>query len=209
MEGPDEVTFPVDPATWEVGVPSGPDRLEATEGPLSVLPSARQWTEVARDATNRLGTSSPVGRSSATLIGYSDVDLTSRASVQEFVDARQAMPEDVQLIKRRGSTTVLAEAPPGMGRVTAADIVAGVRLGGAGGIRALDIGYGGEDGRPSFWAETRDEFGQLSDGPLPDSTLITASELHDPLAEHRVRHTTVVAPGQAYTWPAGIGGVSE
>ncbi|MEX5272187.1 hypothetical protein [Kocuria sabuli] len=209
-DGSDEVTFPVDPATWKVVAISGPDRLETTEGPLSVLPLARQWTAAAREATDRLETSSPVGNSSATLIGYRDVDLTSEASVQEFLDARQAMPEDVQLIGRQGNTTVLAEAPTGMGRVTATDIVAGARLGSAGGIRTLDIGYGGEDGRLSFWAETRDEFGQLSDGPLPESTLTTAAELHDLLAEHRVRHAIiVVVPGHAYTWPAELEEVSE
>lgn len=209
-EGPDEVTFPVDPDTWELVVTSGPDRLEAAEGPLSVLPLARQWTEAARDATDRLDTSSPVGISRATLIGYREVDLTSEVSVQEFLDARQAMPEDVQLIGRQGNTTVLAEAPTGMGRVTAADIVAGARLGSAGGIHTLDIGYGGEDARLSFWAETRDEFGQLSDGPLPESTLTTADQLHGLLAEHRVRHTIVVAvPGHAHTWPAEIEEVSE
>lgn len=209
-DGSDEVTFPVDPATWKVMVTSGPDRLETTEGPLSVLPLARQWTAAAREATDRLETSSPVGHSSATLIGYRDVDLTSEASVQEFLDARQAIPDEVQLIGRQGNTTVLAEAPTGMGRVTAADIVAGARLGSAGGIRTLDIGYGGEDGRLSFWAETRDEFGQLSDGPLPESTLTTAAELHDLLAEHRVRHTIiVVVPGHAYTWPAELEEVSE
>lgn len=209
-EGPDEVTFPVDPATWKVVVISGPDRLEAAEGLLSVLPLVRQWTEAAREATDRLETSSPLGNSSAALIGYRDADLTSEASVQEFLDARQAMPEDVQLIGRQGNTTVLAEAPTGMGRVTAADIVAGARLGSAGGIRTLDIGYGGEDGRLSFRAETRDEFGQLSDGLLPESTLTTAAELHDLLAEHRVRHTIiVVVPGHAYTWPAELEEGSE
>lgn len=209
-ESPDEVTFPVDPATWELVVSSGPDRLETTEGPLSVLPLARQWTDATREATDRLETSSPVGNSSATLIGYRDVDLASEASVQDFLDARQMMPEDVQLIGRQGNITVLAEAPTGMDRVTAADIVAGAHLGSAGGIRTLDIGYGGEDGRLSFWAETRDEFGQLSDGPLPDSTLTTAAELHELLTEHRVRHTIVVAvPGHAYTWPAEIEEVSE
>ncbi|MGQ1840146.1 hypothetical protein ACT4S2_17040 [Kocuria turfanensis] len=209
-EGPDEVTFPVDPATWEVVVSSGPDRLETTEGPLSVLPLARQWTNATRDATDRLETSFPVGNSSATLIGYRDVDLASEASVQDFLDARRAMHDEVQLIGRQGNTTVLAEAPTGMGRVTAADIVAGARLGSAGGIRTLDIGYGGEDGRLSFWAETRDEFGQLSNGPLPESTLTTAAELHELLAGHRVRHTIIVAvPGHAHTWPAQIEEGSE
>jgi hypothetical protein len=117
-EGPDEVTFPVDPATWEVAVSSGPDRLEAAEGPLSVLPLARQWTDATREATDRLETSSPVGNSSATLIGYRDVDLASETSVQDFLDARQAMTDDVQLIGRHGNTTVLAETPTGMGTVT-------------------------------------------------------------------------------------------
>ena len=151
-----------------------------------------------------------MGISSATLIGYRDVDLTSEASVQDFLDGRQAMPEDVQLIGQQGNTTVLAEAPTGMGRVTAANIVAGARLGSAGGIRTLDIGYGGEDGRLCFWAGTRDEFGQPSASPLPESTLTTAAELHDRLAEHRVRHTIIVAvPGYAYTWPAEIEDGSE
>ncbi|MFF0902822.1 UNVERIFIED_CONTAM: hypothetical protein RF653_04025 [Kocuria sp. CPCC 205316] len=142
-EGPDEVTFPVDPATWEVVVISGADRLETTEGPLSVLPLARQWTDATREATNRLETFPPARTGSATLIGYRDVDLASEASVQDFLDARQAMADDVQLIGQQGNTTVLAETPTGMGRVTAADIVAGARWGGAGGIRTLDIGYGG------------------------------------------------------------------
>jgi hypothetical protein len=209
-ESPDEVTFPVDPATWEVVVTSGPDRLEMTEGPLSVLPLARQWTDATRKATDRLETSPPVGNSSATLIGYRDVDLTSEASVQDFLDARQAMTDDVQLIGRQGNITVLAEAPTGMGTFTAADIVAGARLGSAGGIRTLGIGYGGEDTRLSFWAETRDEFGQLPDGPLPESTLATAAQLHDLLAGHHVRHTIIVAvPGHAYTWPAEIAEANE
>ncbi|MEX5235247.1 hypothetical protein [Kocuria arenosa] len=183
-------------------VTSRTDRLETAEGPLSVLPLTRQWTDATQEATNRLETSPPARTGSATLIGHRDVDRASEASVQDFLDARQAMADDVQLIGRQGNTTVLAETPTGMDRVTAADIVAGARLGGAGGIRTLDIGYGGEDARSSFWAETRDEFGRLSDGPLPESTLMTAAQLHDLLAEHRVRHSIVVAvPGHAYTWP--------
>ena len=210
-EGPEAVTFPVEPAAWKVLVTSGSDRLEAGEGPVSVLPLARQWTDAARAVTDRLVTGDAPGPGPAiTLIGYGEVDLNSEASVQGFLDARQVMPDDVQLIGQEGNTTVLAENPTGMGQVTAADIVAGASLGDAQGIRTLDIGYGGEDGRLSFWAETRDDFGALPDGPLPESTLTTAAELHDRLARQEIKHTIIVAvPDHAYTWPAEIEEVSE
>lgn len=56
---PEEVTFPVDLATWKVLVTSGPNRLETAEGALSVLPLAHEGTNAAREATDRLETSSP------------------------------------------------------------------------------------------------------------------------------------------------------
>ena len=92
-EGPEAVTFPVEPATWEVLVTSGSDRLEAGEEPVSVLPLARQWTDAARAVTDRLVTVDAPGPGPAiTLIGYGQVDLNSEASVQGFSASTVVLP---------------------------------------------------------------------------------------------------------------------
>ena len=200
-DGSSDLGFPVDPRTWTVIVTSEDDRLEAAEGPLSLMPDARLWTDGARAVTDRLETDSGYGTESTSLVGYRSVDTDSVSSVEEFMAARKVVPDDVDLIGPDGNITLIAYGQADNPGFTAADIVAGTPLGQAEGVRAVDIGYGREGEGLGFWAETRDDFGAHLVDPLPESTVRLASGLHEQLTDRRVPHHIMIQD-QAYIWPA-------
>jgi hypothetical protein len=143
-DGSSELRFPVDPRTWTVIVTSEDDRLEADQGPLSLMPAARLWTDDARAVTNHLETAPAYGTDHTNLVGYRSMDTHSVAAVEEFMAAREVVPDDVDLIGPDGNITVIAYGQADNPGFTAADIVAGVPLGEAEGVRAVVIGYGRE-----------------------------------------------------------------
>ncbi|MGX5358200.1 hypothetical protein [Kocuria sp. KH4] len=94
--------FPIDPSTWSVVVTSAEDRLETAEGPLSLLPDARLGTDDARAVTDRWETAPGYGTHRTSLVGYRGVDTNSVSSVEEFMAAREEVPDDVDVIGRDG-----------------------------------------------------------------------------------------------------------
>ncbi len=66
-------------------VTSAEDRLETAEGPLSLLPDARLWTDDARAVTDRWDTAPGYGTHRTSLVGYRGVDSNSVSSVEDIV----------------------------------------------------------------------------------------------------------------------------
>lgn len=199
-EGSSEPGFPIDPSTWSVVVTSEDDRLEAAEGPLSLMPDARLWTDDARAVTDRLETDPAYGTDHTNLVGYRSVDTHSMSSVEEFMAAREVVPDDIDLIGPDGNITLIAYGKADNPGFTAADIVAGIPLAEAEGVRAVVIGYGRESEGLGFSAETRDDFGAYLIDPLPESTVSLASGLHERLTDRRVPHHIVIQD-HVYLWP--------
>ncbi|MEX5271823.1 hypothetical protein [Kocuria sabuli] len=199
-EGSSELGFPVDPRTWTVTITSGDDRLGAAEGPLPLMPYARLRTDDARAVTDRSETDPGHGPDRTSPVGHRGVDTHSVSPVEGFMAAREVVPDDVDLIGPDGNITLIAYVEAGNPGFTAADVVAGSALTEAEGVRAVDMGYGPEGEGLGFWAEIRDDFGAHPIGPLPESSVTLAADLHEQLTDRRVPHHLMIQD-KAYIWP--------